>query len=636
MKIFIIKYRIYLIFIFFSKLSFAQSPEELKRFMETYDKIKVDQQANEIVKKGIESEKDPLDRPVKLLVSPSDINKYYREKMNVLKSDIKELNNLLIYSDSVPPINDFGYNFFLLRDSIQIVDNRKITSDYILGYGDEIIISVWGQVEQYEKKIIQRDGTVYVENVGLLYLDGMNLSVAKEYIYNRFTKVYSTLNSKPQLTFLDISLGRLKNINVVISGHVSSPGNYVINPSLGITNLLIKSGGILKTGSLRSIYHFRNNALIDTIDLYPLISGTYSIKDVTFFDNDIIVVPSKGYTVAVTGCVRMPAYYEIINENVSSIVEFAGGLTRKSKPSLYLFRNSKPNLIIKRSNFDNLPLTNGDSLYFPSIELKHRIVTVSVDNQNAKEIPWLNNLSYDDIFQAVDVDISNIKKIELVRRINNDQYETYLLQNFDGGDFEFLPFDYITIQLNNSFKKINTITVKGSIYSPGVYPLAAEKETLSSIINRSGGLYPSLDLSNVIVKRDTLEFGSIDGSLILSPGDTVLVKPAIGTVILNGEIHNPGLVEWKFNRTARDYLNLAGGLTSYGDKKHITYISPYGEAKRIRQNSRIFVLPGSKIIVSRKPINELDIKPDRFQQISSLISSLVTIAILANSTNQGN
>ena len=161
-------------------------------------------------------------------------------------------------------------------------------------------------------------------------------------------------------------------------------------------NLLIKSGGILKSGSLRSIYHFRNNALIDTIDLYPLISGTYSIKDVTFFDNDIIVVPSKGNTVAVTGCVRMPAYYEIINENVSSIVEFAGGVTRKSKPSLYLFRNSKPNLIIKRSNFDNLPLINGDSLYFPSIELKHRIVTVSVDNQNAKEIPWLNNLSYDD------------------------------------------------------------------------------------------------------------------------------------------------------------------------------------------------------------------------------------------------
>ena len=122
----------------------------------------------------------------------------------------------------------------------------------------------------------------------------MNLLNAKNYIYDRFSKVYSTLSSKPQLTFLDVSLGRLKNINVVIAGHVLSPGNYVINPSLGIVNLLIKSGGILKTGTLRSIYHFRNNALIDTIDLYPLISGTASIKDVSFYNNDVIVVPPRG------------------------------------------------------------------------------------------------------------------------------------------------------------------------------------------------------------------------------------------------------------------------------------------------------------------------------------------------------
>ena len=115
-----------------------------------------------------------------------------------------------------------------------------------------------------------------------------------------------------------------------------------------------------------------------------------------------------------------------------------------------------------------------------------------------------------------------------------------------------------------------------------------------------------------------------------------MANPAIGTVTLSGELHNPGLLEWKFNRTTKDYLKLAGGLTAYGDKKHITYITPFGEAKRIKHRNRIAVLPGSKIIVSRKPINELDIKPDRFQQISSLISSLVTIAILANSTNQSN
>ena len=55
--------------------------------METYDKIKVDQQANEIVKKGIESDKDPEDRPIRLLVNPADINKYYNENEGIANRD---------------------------------------------------------------------------------------------------------------------------------------------------------------------------------------------------------------------------------------------------------------------------------------------------------------------------------------------------------------------------------------------------------------------------------------------------------------------------------------------------------------------------------------------------------------------
>ena len=51
------KIQILKIALFVLSFAFSQSPEELKRFMETYDKIKNDQEANEIVKKGIESEK---------------------------------------------------------------------------------------------------------------------------------------------------------------------------------------------------------------------------------------------------------------------------------------------------------------------------------------------------------------------------------------------------------------------------------------------------------------------------------------------------------------------------------------------------------------------------------------------------
>ncbi|SVE44391.1 uncharacterized protein METZ01_LOCUS497245, partial [marine metagenome] len=158
-----------ILFIFmFGDMLLGQNADELKRFMDTYDKIKVDQEAQQVVKEGIAGEKDSEEGPIRLLVEPGDITEYYRQKMEVIRKDLESLKKLLPATDSIPPIEYFGYNHFSQRDSIPILSNVNITSDYILGYGDEIIISIWGQAEQYDRKSIDRDGSVFIDNVGLL------------------------------------------------------------------------------------------------------------------------------------------------------------------------------------------------------------------------------------------------------------------------------------------------------------------------------------------------------------------------------------------------------------------------------------------------------------------------------------
>ena len=92
--------------------------------------------------------------------------------MKVIQKDLNQLHRMLLSTDSIPPLQHFGYNFFSLRDSIQFIDNANISANYVLGYGDEIIISVWGQAEQHERAMLERDGTVFIKNVGLLYLGG--------------------------------------------------------------------------------------------------------------------------------------------------------------------------------------------------------------------------------------------------------------------------------------------------------------------------------------------------------------------------------------------------------------------------------------------------------------------------------
>ena len=616
------------------QLIYGQTPEELKRFMDTYDKIKVDQEANELVKKGIDSEKDSEEKgPVRLLVEPGDVAKYYSEKMNVILKDLDQLNRLLSLTDSVPPLNHFGYNYFALRDSIQFIDNANISSNYILGYGDEVIISVWGQAEQYEKKALERDGTIFIENVGLLYLGGKTQIQAKDYLLNRFGKVYSSLNSKPQLTSLEFSIGKVKNINISVAGHVQYPGNYVVNPSISVPNILILAGGINKTGTLRNILLQRGDVVVDTLDLYPIITGVGLINQFPLFDGDIIVVPPRENTVAVTGDVLHPAYFEVgQNENVSTLLKYAGRSNDNVIKRALIARTKNSNLYLLQSDFSKTVLSDKDSLIIPIEYYPERFISVSITKRELMNIPWVKDLSFRQIIEIATVDPQNIRSVELIRRnLKNNSQELYPFELSESKNFQFFPADHLSIHLFDSFSPTKSVVVKGAVSSPGTYPIIQDQESLSSIIDRAGGLNNNTKMISVVVKRDTLTFGSRTGELILSPGDTVIAKPLLGTVKVDGEVHKPGNFEWTSNATAKDYLSFAGGLTSYGDKKHIIYITPYGEASRIAIRSNKTILPGGTILVSEKPISEQR-TIDRFQQLSSLVSSLVSIAILASTT----
>ncbi|MDP6133147.1 MAG: SLBB domain-containing protein, partial [Candidatus Marinimicrobia bacterium] len=402
--------------------------------------MKIGKEAGEVIKEGVEGEKDPEERPVRLLVKPADIDKYYREKMDVIREDLNALNNMLPFTGRNIPIKYFGYNYFIQRDTIPILDNSNFGLDYILGYGDEIIISVWGQAEQYERATLERDGTVYVENVGLLYLGGKTREEAKNYIKDRFVKVYATLKSDPPLTFLEFSIGKIKNINVSVAGHVQFPGNYVVNPSVNLTNLLITAGGVDTTGSLRAIKIQRNGAIIDSVDLYPLISGIGLAKSFRLFDGDIVLVPPRYSTIAITGAVLRPAYFELKNqETLSQSIKYAGGLKYNTGKQIVIIRPGSDSRYVHINNLGSITLTNGDSLFVLFRQEQTLEVTLSSNiKQKSDKIfpihfPWYNGLNVGGLINVADYDTANIRHLELVRR-SSDGSGYKLVQYLSGND----------------------------------------------------------------------------------------------------------------------------------------------------------------------------------------------------------
>jgi protein involved in polysaccharide export with SLBB domain len=459
-------------------------------------------------------------------------------------------------------------------------------------------------------------------------------------------KVYATLKSDPPLTFLEFSIGKIKNINVTVAGNVQFPGNYVVNPSVNLTNLLITAGGVDTTGSLRAIKIQRNGAIIDSVDLYPLISGIGLVKSFRLFDGDIVLVPPRYSTIAITGAVLRPAYFELKNqETLSQSIKYAGGLKYNTGKQIVIIRPGSDSRYVHINNLGSITLTNGDSLFVPFRQEQTLEVTLSSNiKQKSDKIfpihfPWYNGLNVGGLINVADYDTANIRHLELVRR-SSDGSGYKLVQYLSGNDLSSIlnirlePFDHLTVQLIEAFYPAESITLTGQVQSPGEYPLLYGQEKLNSILERSGGLLPSASMASIVIMRDTLAIGSDDGNLVILPGDIINVKRSSGIVRIEGEVHKPGIFEWKPNLHAKDYLDRAGGITAFGDKKHVVYVDPYGKANRVRRWFNPEVEEGSRIIVSEKPITEANVMTDSFQQISALITSLVSIAILANTTGR--
>ena len=113
------------------------------------------------------------------------------------------------------------------------------------------------------------------------------------------------------------------------------------------------------------------------------------------------------------------------------------------------------------------------------------------------------------------------------------------------------------------------------------------------------------------------------------PGDSVIVKESTGTINVSGEVYNPGLIEYRKGKSLRYYVNAAGGVTEFGNKKNIIVVHANGFVSPKKWYSTPKVNDGATIIVNQKePENPFD-ATQFATNWTSIISSLITAVILS-------
>ena len=189
--------------------------------------------------------------------------------------------------------------------------------------------------------------------------------------------------------------------------------------------------------------------------------------------------------------------------------------------------------------------------------------------------------------------------------------------------------DRIIVHANLNYYEKEYVKLLGEVNVPGSYPLLKDNESIRSLVNRAGGFSSKSFIEGIEVYRDSMRVAWNNLSIPLMPGDSIVVKEKPGTVLVKGEVYNPGYIEFSENKKFIDYLNSAGGPTKKGDKNDILIVYANGQ---IAPKGRFISPPirdGSTIIVNEKEISE-PFNPSEFiSTVLSFISSLITLIILS-------
>jgi len=328
-------------------------------------------------------------------------------------------------------IQKYGYNIFsgVSQPFSSII---TVPSNYLIGIGDEIEILFLGSENKKANLTVNREGTIFVPDIGPISIAGLTFSQAKELLQTRIKNQKIGVDAS-------ITMGKLRPIQIFITGDASNPGAYLVNSLSTLTNALFVSGGIKEIGSLRKIEVKRNGIVVSRFDLYKFLMNGDNSSDIRLEPGDVIFIPPVGQRVTVKGEVVREAIYELIGgESLDTVISYAGGLlpsTDKSRVELRRFSDSN----IELFNIDLLDLdqskfkiTNGDDIKFsPILEEMQNFVYLEGYVRRPGYIQWKESMTVSDVI-SIDKDIINQTDL---------RYAILVSESFPLGELSFRPFN---------------------------------------------------------------------------------------------------------------------------------------------------------------------------------------------------
>lgn len=308
------------------------------------------------------------------------------------------------------------------RQTVQAGLEGKIDPDtYILGPGDYLVITLWGEYEESVPVEVYPTGDIIIPLVGNIEVSGVSLNEGKKLIFEEIKKIYSNAQ-------ISVSLTIPRTFKIYVAGEVLLPGPYEVIPVNRISDAIELANGFTQSAKKESIeikrksgeslfFNYTQFYNTGNLDLNPYLQ-----------DGDVIHVKKmdfgSGY-IYVEGNLNYQGFYEYVkNETFTDLIKRVGidvNSTDWEKCRIIRFNTEEDEEIIRINIFDVLEnrqaidIMKGDRIVFPEI-LEQVYVKGAV--QNPGPFLYRGNFVARDYASAagIMVDAASVRKIKVFRK----------------------------------------------------------------------------------------------------------------------------------------------------------------------------------------------------------------------------
>ena len=573
------------------------------------------------------------------------------------------------------------------KNTIEIIGEVNRPSIYELDENESLtsLIKIAGGLKvTAHLEHAQVDRVVPFNERSILLKDRVLVDLSLKKIINE--KIIFKLKDGDKISISSIFEERGNVVN--IQGSISRPGDYNLEDSIGLNELILKAGGLNGDAYMDRIDVIRTNSdyseTLIKLDLAKVISGEIE-NNFSLSSADRVLVYSEfemnDYkSVILSGHIKKPGRYKLRkNMKLYDLLFMGGGLIGGSSDLLFfrntfleradLLRYDKDgiNKTIKPFNLglvlgdkeseNNFELLSGDEIRIYSKEVFNKTRSVSIDGSINKPGSYelkKNMTILDLILEAggVKEDVYKYKieisRINLLERdidkyaelINLEMFNDYSISSNTmkkkKNNFKLEPYDVISVRADPYFSLPQKVDIKGEVLYPGIYSLLTPSETIYALIERAGGLSSNAQKHSSILIRDKktiridlnkiLEKSNSKFDLNIQDGDIIIIEKKSGMIEILGEVKSPGLYSYMKDIKVKEALKRAGGFTLDYERKDIVIRFPNGRSERYNTFfNNPKLIDGSKILVGKEKESEPFDSTEYAKELTAILASLAQV-----------